>query len=73
MTCWDLFVSNQLKFLNGEYYVEVKDHHFKIHPTENIFFYGNEINQSLCELNIKFKMKLRLGEIRNLSTTILMK
>ena len=38
MTCWDLFVSNQLKFLNGEYYVEVKDHPFKIHPTENIFF-----------------------------------
>ena len=25
-----------MKFLNGEYYVEVKDHRFKIHPKENI-------------------------------------
>ena len=25
-----------MKYLNGEYYVEVKDHRFKIHPTENI-------------------------------------
>ena len=25
-----------MKFLNGEYYVEVKDHRYKIHPTENI-------------------------------------
>ena len=26
----------QLNYLNGEYYVEVKDHRYKIHPTENI-------------------------------------
>ena len=25
-----------MKLINGEYYVEVKDHRFKIHPTENI-------------------------------------
>ena len=25
-----------MKYLNGEYYVEVKDHTYKIHPTENI-------------------------------------
>ena len=25
-----------MKSLNGEYYVEVKDHKYKIHPTENI-------------------------------------
>ena len=25
-----------MKYLNGEYYVEVKDHRSKIHPTENI-------------------------------------
>ena len=23
-------------YLNGDYYVEVKDHRYKIHPTENI-------------------------------------
>ena len=25
-----------MKYLNGEYYVEVKNHRYKIHPTENI-------------------------------------
>ena len=25
-----------MKYLNGEYYVEVKDHRYKIHPTECI-------------------------------------
>ena len=25
-----------MKYLNGEYYVEVKDHRYMIHPTENI-------------------------------------
>ena len=24
-----------MKYLNGEYHVEVKDHRYKIHPTEN--------------------------------------
>ena len=24
-----------MKYLNGEFYVEVKDHRYKIHPTEN--------------------------------------
>ena len=25
-----------MKYLNGQYYVEVKDHRYKTHPTENI-------------------------------------
>ena len=25
-----------MKYLNGEYYIEVKDHRYKFHPTENI-------------------------------------
>ena len=24
-----------MKYLNGEHYIEVKDHRYKIHPTEN--------------------------------------
>ena len=24
-----------MKYLDGQYYVEVKDHRYKIHPTEN--------------------------------------
>ena len=26
-----------MKYLNGEYYVEVKDHRYRFHPTKNIF------------------------------------
>ena len=25
-----------MKYLDGKYYVEVKDHRYRIHPTENI-------------------------------------
>ena len=25
-----------MKYLNGEYYVHIKDHRYKFHPTENI-------------------------------------
>ena len=25
-----------MKYLNGNYYVQVKDHRYKIHPTEHI-------------------------------------
>ena len=25
-----------MKYLNGEHHVEVKDHRYKVHPTENI-------------------------------------
>ena len=25
-----------MKYLNGEYYVAVKDHRYKLHPTENV-------------------------------------
>ena len=52
-----------MKCLNGEYYVEVKDHRYKSHPTENIIL-QNEILRLLSELNNKFKMKLKYGEIR---------
>ena len=36
-----------MKYLNGEYYVEVKDHRYKIHPTENIILRKREQPQSL--------------------------
>ena len=26
----------KMKYLNGEHYVEVKDHRYRIHPTENM-------------------------------------
>ena len=50
--------------LNGNYYVEVKDHRYKIHPTEIIILRLRD------ELNIKFKMRLRLGNIKKLLKTM---
>ena len=36
-----------MKYLNGEYYVEVKDHRYKIHPTENIILRKRDEPKSL--------------------------
>ena len=36
-----------MKFLNSEYYVEVKDHRYKIHPTEKINLRKRDSPQSL--------------------------
>ena len=39
-----------MKYLNGEYYVEVKDHRYKIHPTENIILRKRDPPTSLRTL-----------------------
>ena len=36
-----------MKYLNSEYYVEVKDHRYKIHPTENIILRKRDPPSSL--------------------------
>ena len=36
-----------MKYLNGEYYVEVEDHRYKIHPTENIILRKRDEPKSL--------------------------
>ena len=36
-----------MKNLNGEYYIEVKDHRYKIHPTENVILRKRDPPQSL--------------------------
>ena len=36
-----------MKYLNGEYYVEVKDHRYKIHPTEKIILRKRDEPKSL--------------------------
>ena len=33
---WDWFWKIQMKYLDGQNYVEVKDHRYKINPTEKI-------------------------------------
>ena len=58
-----------MKYLDGNYYVEVKDHRYRIHPTENIILRKRN-RQHLLENNIKFKMRLRLERIKKLLRTI---
>ena len=36
-----------MKYLNGEYYVEVRDHRYKIHPTESILLRKRDEPKSL--------------------------
>ena len=36
-----------MKYINGEYYVEVKDHRYKIHQTENIILRKRDEPKSL--------------------------
>ena len=36
-----------MKHLNGQYYVEVKDHRYKIHPTENTILRKRDPPKSL--------------------------
>ena len=52
-----------MKYLNSEYYVEVKDQRYRIHSIENIKLRKRDPPISL-RLNMKFKMKHRLGRIR---------
>ena len=43
-----------MKYLNGQYYVEVKDHRYKIHPTENIILRKRDPPASL---RIQYQVK----------------
>ena len=36
-----------MKYLNGQFYVEVKDKRYRIHPTENIIFRKRDTPQSI--------------------------
>ena len=61
-----------MKYLNGNYYVEVKDKRYKKFIQLKTLDYVNEILQLLSELNIKFKMRLKFVKIRKLSEMIRM-
>ena len=36
-----------MKYLNGEFYVEVKDHRYKLHPNENLILRKRDPSTSL--------------------------
>ena len=57
-----------MKNLNGEYYVEVKDHRYKIHPTENILLRLLDEPKSLrtqCQVQNETRMRKNLKVIKN--------
>ena len=55
--CKYLIMNEKMKYLGGNYYVEVKDHGYRIHPTKNIILRLRDLHL-LLELSIKFKMRL---------------
>ena len=57
-----------MKYLNGEYYVEVKDHRYKIHPTENIILRKRDEPKSLrTQYQVQNETQIRKNQkvIRN--------
>ena len=65
-----------MKYLNGEYYVEVKDYRYKIHPTENIILRKREPPKSLTtQYQVKNNTKIRTNQkvIRNVDNQLIVK
>ena len=53
----------QMKYLNGEYYVEVRDHRNKIHPTENIILRKRDPPTSLrTQYQIQNETRIRKNQ-----------
>ena len=52
-----------MKYLDGEYYVEVKDHRYKIHPTENIILRKRDPPTSLrTQYQVQNETKIRRNQ-----------
>ena len=52
-----------MKYLNGEYYVEFKDHRYKIHPTENILLRQRDPPTSLrTQYQVQIESKIRRNQ-----------
>ena len=65
-----------MKYLNGEYYAEVKDHRYKIHPTENIILRRRDPPKSLTnQYQVKNNTKIRTKQkvIRNDNNQLIVK
>ena len=65
-----------MKYLNGEYYVEVKDHRYKIHPTENIILRKRDEPKSLrTQYQVQNETQIRKNQkvIKNDSDQLVVK
>ena len=53
-----------MKYLNGQYYVEVKDHRYKIHPTENIMLRKRNPPTSLrTQYQVQNESRIRKNQV----------
>ena len=65
-----------MKYLNGEYYVELNDHRYKIHPTENIILRKRDEPKSLrTQYQVQNETKIRRNQkvIKNDNDQLLVK
>ena len=65
-----------MKYLNGQYYVEVKDYNYKIHPTENIILRKRDPPASLrTQYQIKNQTQILTNQkvIRNDDNQLIVK
>ena len=65
-----------MKYLDGNYYVAVKDHRYKIHPTENIILRIRDPPKSLTtQYQVKNNTKIRTNQkvIRNDDNQLIVK
>ena len=60
-----------MKYLNGQYYVEVKDHRYKIHPTENIILRKRDPPTSL-RTQYQVQIETQIIKIKKILKMILM-
>ena len=52
-----------MKYLNGEYFVEVRDHRYRIHPTENIILRKRDPPSSLrTQYQVQNQTKIRRNQ-----------
>ena len=65
-----------MEYLNGEYYTEVKDHRYKIHPGENIILRKRDPPKSLrTQYQVKNQTQIRSNQkvIRNDDNQLIVK
>ena len=52
-----------MKYLNGEHYVVVKDHRYKIHPTENLILRKRDSPSSIrTQYQVQNETKIRRNQ-----------
>ena len=65
-----------MKYLNSQYYVEVKDHRYKLHPNENIILRKRDPPKSLTtQYQVKNNTKIRTNQkvVRNDDNQLIVK